>query len=229
MTQRHELRWGGFAGLGFLVLAVLAALLTGVPPQATAAMDEVTSFVGDGRTQMLVAALLWAAAAGMVIWFTSAFAEAIRERDDRSDVHMALLAGSVLIGGAMFSYGALTGVLAYGEPTRSAAATVAMFQGLMVLNAMLGFAAALPLTAAGIGVLRTHLMPDWLGYVALVAAAVSVVAGFSIFVDSGIYAPGGSVMPYVSLVAGGIFVLCASGFMVREHLPAAAPMTLPQT
>ncbi|MGZ8736281.1 MAG: hypothetical protein ACXWW7_03865 [Nocardioides sp.] len=77
--------------------------------------------------------------------------------------------------------------------------------------------------------LRTHLMPDWLGYVALIAAAVSVLAGFGVFVDSGVYAPGGSLMPFVALTAGGIFVACASLFMVREHLPEVAPMTMPQT
>ncbi len=127
---------------------------------------------------MLLAALLEAAAAGLVIWFSAAFAEAIREREERSDVHMALLAGSVLIGGAIFTY------------------------------------------AVGLGVL---------GYVALVAAGISVLAGFSIFFDSGIYAPGGSVMPFVSLTAGGITVACASFFMVREHLPEVTPMRLPQT
>jgi hypothetical protein len=229
MTQRHELRWGGFAGLGFIVLSVVAALLPGTPPRVTASANTITSFVEDGRSQMLLGALLQAAAAGLVIWFAAAFAEAIREREERSDVHMALLAGSVLIGGALFSYAAATGVLAYGVTTFELTTTVAMFQGLMVLNVMLGFAAALPLAAAGIGVLRTHLMPDWLGYVALVAAGVSVLAGFGIFFDSGIYAPGGSLMPFVALTAGGIFVAAASVFMVREHLPEGAPMTMPQT
>ena len=229
MTQRHELRWGGFAGLGFIVLSVVAALLPGTPPRVTASANTITSFVEDGRNQMLLGALLQAAAAGLVIWFAAAFAEAIREREERSDVHMALLAGSVLIGGALFSYAAATGVVAYGVTTFELTTTVAMFQGLMVLNMMLGFAAALPLAAAGIGVLRTHLMPDWLGYVALIAAGVSVLAGFGIFFDSGIYAPGGSLMPFVALTAGGIFVAAASVFMVREHLPEGAPMTMPQT
>ncbi len=229
MTQRHELRWGGFAGLAFLVLAILAALLPGVPPRVTATAQTITSYVSDGRDRMLLAALCEAAAAGLVIWFSAAFAEAIREREERSDVHLALLAGSVLVGGAIFSYAVALGVLAYGAGTRLPATTIALFQGMMVLNALLGFAAALPLTAAGIGVLRTHLMPNWLGYVALVAAGISVLSGFGIFFDSGIYAPGGSLMPYVSLVVGGIFVACASVFMVREHLPEATRMTLPQT
>lgn len=229
MTERHELRWGGFAGLAFIVLAAVGAILPGVPPRVTATSDTITSYIADGRDQMLLAALLTAAAAGLVIWFAAAFAEAIREREERSDVHLALLAGSVLIGGALFTYGAALAVLAYGSTTVEATTTVALFQGVMVLNTVLGFAAALPLTAAGIGVLRTHLMPDWLGYLALVAAGVSVLAGFGIFFDSGIYAPGGSLMPYVSLTVGGIFVACASVFMVREHLPQAAPMAMPQT
>jgi hypothetical protein len=229
MTQRHELRWGGFAGLTFIVLAVVAALLPGVPPKVTDGPASILSYVADGRTQLLVAALLNAVAAGLVIWFAAAFAEAIRERDERSDVHMALLAGSVLVGGAIFSYGIATAVMAYGSDTFLAPTTIALFKGVMVLGVMLGFAAALPLAAAGIGVLRTHLMPDWLGYVGLAAAAISALAGFSIFFDSGVYAPGGSFMPYVSLTAGGIFVLCASIYMVREHLPEVTPVTLPQT
>jgi hypothetical protein len=229
MTQRHELRWGGFAGLGFLVLAVLAGVLPGVPPSVADSRGTIASFVSDARSQMLVSALLYAAAAGLVIWFSAAFAEAIREREDRSDVHMALLAGSVLVGGALFTFGAANAVLAYGADTRLPATTASLFQGVMVLSTLLGFAAALPLAAAGIGVLRTHLMPDWLGYVGLAAAAISALAGFGIFFDSGIYAPGGSLMPYVSLAAGGIFVLCASVYMVREHLPEVTPTALPQT
>jgi hypothetical protein len=229
MTQRHELRWGGFAGLGFLVLAALASLLPGIPPSVADSRDTISTFVTDGRTPLLFAALLYAAAAALVIWFAAAFAEAIREREERSDVHLALLAGTVLVGGAIFTLGAATAVLAYGAETIPVATTVAAFKGTMVLGTLIGFAAALPLAAAGIGVLRTHLMPNWLGYVGLVAAGISVLAGFGIFFDSGIYAPGGALMPYVSLVAGGVFVLCASIFMVREHLPEVTPMTLPQT
>jgi hypothetical protein len=80
MNERHELRWGGYAGLGLLVLSVLAALLPGVPPRVTASAETITGYVSDGRTQLLLGALLQAVAAGLVIWFVAAFAEAIRER-----------------------------------------------------------------------------------------------------------------------------------------------------
>ena len=229
MTQRHELRWadsqGSPSSCSPYSPPCSPVYLRGSPTAHPRSPRSSPTVVPS----LLFSALLCATAAGLVIWFTAAFAEAIRERDERSDVHMALLAGSVLVGGAIFTYGAMTAVLAYGAQTVSTGTAVALFQGVMVLGAMLGFAAALPLAAAGIGILRTHLMPDWLGYVGLVAAAVSVLGGFGIFFDSGIYAPGGELMTYVPLIAGGIFVACASVFMVREHLPEATPMTLPQT
>lgn len=164
--------------------------------------------------------------AALVIWFTAAFAEALREREERSDVHIALMAGGVLVGGAIFMSAVGMAVMANGLDGRDGALTVTMFQGTMVLNSMIGLAAAVPLTAAGVGVLRTRMMPDWLGYVALAAAAVSALAALAIFATSGSFVPGGPVIPYLSLAAGGIFVLCASGYMVREHLPEAGAMAV---
>lgn len=230
MTERHELRWGGFAGLAFVVLAVLGRFLPGTPPSVDESANEITSFLTDGRTSILVGALMWSAAAGLIIWFGSAFAEAIRERNDRSDVHMALLAGSVLVGGAIFVNAAATAATAYGVEGRDAALTLMMYQWTAVLTTMIGFAAALPLAAAGLGVLRTHLMPDWLGYLALLAAVVSFAGAFGIFASDGAFVAGGTLMTTVPLLVASVWILGASGYMVREHLPeistGEAPMPL---
>lgn len=219
MTERHELRWGGFAGLGFLVLAVVAALLPGLPPRVTASTAEITAYVSGAQGRILLAALLWALAAALVIWFVAALAEALREREERSDVHLALTAGGVLVGGAIFLAAVSNAALANGLSGRPDSLTVGFFEGTMVLNSMVGLAAVVPLVAAGIGILHTKVMPSWLGYLALLAAAVSAVGALAIFATSGAFVPGGAYMPFVSLVAGGVFVLAASGYMVREHLP----------
>lgn len=230
MTERHELRWGGFAGLAFVVLAVLGRFLPGNPPGVDESANEITSFLTDGRTSILVGALMWAAAAGLIIWFGSAFAEAIRERNDRSDVHMALLAGSVLVGGAIFVNAAATAATAFGVEGRDPALTLMMYQWTAVLTTMIGFAAALPLAAAGYGVLRTHLMPDWLGYLALLAAVVSFLGAFGIFASDGAFVAGGTLMTTVPLLVASVWIVGASGYMVREHLPeistGEAPMPL---
>lgn len=228
MTERHELRWGGFAGLGFVVLGLVAAFLPGLAPRITESNSDISAYVADGKNLILVGALCWAVAAGLVIWFSTAFAEAIRERDDRSDVHTTVLAGTVFVASAVFMSAAGTATMAYGIGTRDVALTVTLFKGLMVLQAMTGLAAALPLTAAGVGVLRTRLMPDWVGYVGIAAAVISAVSSLGIFVTSGTFVPGGPILALTSLVAAGIFILCASFYMVREHLPEVTPMAIPQ-
>ncbi len=230
MTERHELRWGGFAGLGFVVLAAFAVLLPGIAPRVGSSTQEVSSYFADSRGQILLAALLWSAAAALVIWFASAFAEAVREREERSDIHLALIAGAVLVGGAMFINAALLGATAYGIAERTADMTYMHFELAAVLTTTIGFASALPLTAAGLGVLRTHMMPDWLGYLAFVAAAVSVVGAFGIFVADGLFVAGGPLMTLVPLALSAVWVACGSYFMVREHLPeVAATQAMPQT
>jgi len=231
MTERHELRWGGLAGLAFVVLALLGRFLPGNPPNVDDSRSTITSWLADTRTSMLVASLCWAAAAGLVIWFASAFAEAMRERDERSDVHLALLAGSVLVGGAIFVNAALTAATAFGIDGRDAALTLMMYQVTAVMTTMIGFAATLPLAAAGLGVLRTRLMPNWLGYLALLAAVVTFIGAFGVFIDSGALVAGGFLTTGIPLLLSAVWIICASGYMVREHLPevTAGEGIVPQT
>ncbi len=231
MTERHELRWGGFAGLAFVVLALLGKFLPGNPPTVDALEGTITGFLIDARTSMLIGALMWTAAAGLIIWFAAAFAEAIRERDERSDVHLALLAGSVLVGAAIFVTAGLTAATAFSIDGRGAAITVMLYELTAVMTTMIGFAATLPLAAAGIGVLRTQLMPNWLGYLALLAAVVSFAGAFGVFASDGVFVAGGTLMTTVPLLVSAVWIACAGGYMVREHLPevTAGEGIVPQT
>ncbi|NIK57601.1 hypothetical protein [Kribbella shirazensis] len=219
MTERHELRWGGFAGLAFVVLALLGRFLPGTPPTVGDSDSTITTWITDNRTMLLLSSLMWAAAAGLIIWFAAAFAEAMRERAERSDVHLALLAGSVLVGGAIFVNAGLTAATAFGVDGRDEAITLSMFDLTAVMTTMIGFAAALPLAAAGMGVLRTHVMPNWLGYLALLAAVVSFLGAFGVFATSGTFVAGGLLMTTIPLLLSAVWIICAGGYMVREHLP----------
>ena len=231
MTERHELRWGGFAGLAFVVLAIVGRFLPGNLPTVDESEGTITGFLNDARTSMLIGALMWTAAAGLIIWFAAAFAEAIRERDERSDVHLALLAGSVLVGSAIFVTAGLTAATAFSIDGRGAAITIMLYELTAVMTTMIGFAATLPLAAAGIGVLRTQLMPNWLGYLALLAAVVSFAGAFGVFASDGVFVAGGTLMTTVPLLLSAVWIACAGTYMVREHLPevTAGEGIVPQT
>lgn len=229
MTERHEMRWGGVAGLGFVVLALIGQFLPGRWPAVDSASGEITAFVTDNRSTLLTSALLFGAAAALVVWFAAAFAEAIHERAERSVLYLAIIAGAVLVGGAMFFNATLLAGTAYGVETRSAELTVTLFGISAVTNSMIGFMAALPLVAGGIGVLRTHVMPDWIGYLAMLAAVLSIAGAFGVFFSDGAMVPGGVTMAMVPLLASSLFVLCAGLFLVREHLPeVVTPKVMPQ-
>lgn len=219
MTERHELRWGGFAGLAFVVLAMLGRFLPGSAPTVDDADSAITTWLTDNRGMILLSALMWAAAAGLVIWFAAAFAEAMRERAERSDVHLALLAGSVLVGAAIFVNAGLTAASAFGIEGRDLALTLTLFELGAVMTTLIGIVAALPLAAAGLGVLRTHVMPNWLGYLALLAAVVSFLGAFGVFAESGTFVAGGLLMTTVPLLLTAVWMVCASGYMVRGQLP----------
>src|SRR6266540_7344705 len=231
MTERHELRWGGLAGLGFVVLAMLGTFIPTMPPAIDSSANEIMSYVSGHRSTLLLAALMWGAAGALVIWFAAAFAEAIREREERSDVHLALLAGSVLVGGAIFVNAALTAATAFGIDGRDAKLTLLMYQVAAVMTTMIGFAATLPLAAAGFGVLRTRLMPNWLGYLALLAALVTFIGAFGVFAKDGTFVAGGFLMTGIPLLLTAVWIVCAGGYMVREHLPevTAGEGIVPQT
>jgi hypothetical protein len=195
---------GRFAGLGFVVLAAIAVFLPGMAPLLTDTDSEITSWLTDSRERILMSSLLWAASAALVIWFAAAFAEAIREREERSDVHMAVLAGSVLVGGAIFISAAAQATMAYGIDGSDEALTIAMFKGVAVLTSVIGVAAALALAAAGIGIMRTHLMPDWLGCLAILAAVVSVIGAFGVFYTEGVMVTGGRLSALVPLLVSAV-------------------------
>lgn len=222
MERHHELRWGGLAGIGFVVLSLLAYFVPGAPERVDSETGVIGAYVSDNRQMILFAALLWSAAAVLLLWFAAAFSEAIRERAWRSDVHLALLAGAVLVAGGIFVNAALLATAAWGVDLRSAELTVMLYQTSAVLVTVIGIASALPLAAAGVGVMRTQLMPDWLGYFAFLAAIVSIVGAFGIFVEDGAMVPGGPVMSLIPLLVAAGWVLCGSYYMVREQLPEVA-------
>jgi hypothetical protein len=107
MEQHHELRWGGLAGIGFVALALLAYFIPGGPERVDSSAGDISDYVADNREALLIAALMWAAAAVLLLWFAAAFTEAVRERAERTDVHLALLAGAVLVAGAVFANAAI--------------------------------------------------------------------------------------------------------------------------
>jgi|GraSoi013_1_20cm_3_1032427.scaffolds.fasta_scaffold04012_2 hypothetical protein len=94
MGKGHELRWDGLAGLGAVVLAIIARLMLGSGvPAITYSPHTIAAFLSDNRDQILAAALLCAIAVALLLWFGAALATVFRHADPDSDAPAVVLAG----------------------------------------------------------------------------------------------------------------------------------------
>jgi len=221
MTKNHEVRWGGVAGLGYAVLAVIAWFVPGTDaPRVDDSPATIVTFFTDNRAQVLTQAFLFSAAAALLVWFAAALAQTLRERAPGSDIPGALLGGIVLIAALMLMGSALTASIAYrgGDP----GVTVGAFNLAQLTFTMYGVAAAVPFTAMAVGILRTHVLPVWMGWLAALCAVLGVVGALFIGRTGGALVPGGPVVTFIPFLAYTLFVVLASAFMVREHLPSVA-------
>lgn len=224
MTRHHEVRWGGVAGIGYAVLALFAYFLPGSnAPRIDDTPATIVTFFTDHRAQVLTQALLLSAAAALLVWFAAALAQTLRDRAQGSDLPGALLGGIILMAGLTLMGAGLYASIAYraGDP----AVMIGAFNLVQLTYMMYGVAAAVPFTALAIGIHRTHVLPEWMGWFAAACALLGVVGALFIAQTSGAFVPGGPVVTLIPFLADTLFVIAASAFMVREHLPtvAAAP------
>jgi hypothetical protein len=170
--RRNGDRWMLLAGPLFTVLAVVGVILVGSTPGEKDPADEIIKHFKDNDTQTLAGVFLWGPAAAALLVFVSRLRAGI---DDRARAARSLL----VAGGTLYATGIVIGtsvtlaqvVAADGEFKDAS-------QALNVLNAALWvpvvIGIATMLLGAGLAVLRTGLLPTWLGWVAVVVGVVSL-------------------------------------------------------
>lgn len=223
MEERHEIRWGGFAGIAYAVAAVVGYFLAGQPPRVDDSAGQIASYFADNQNQVLGQSLLLSFAAVCLVAFAAALAQALRERMPGSDVPWVVVTGVVLVAALILTASAVFGTLAFAEMSRPI--TTAMFTAGSLLMTVIGMAAALALTAASVGIVASEVFPRWIGWFAALCAVLQVIGTFALFNQTGALSAGGPVMGLVPFLVSTLWVLVTSGYMVREHLPtvAAAP------
>jgi hypothetical protein len=221
MRGGHELRWGGLAGIGAVVFAVIARLVMGGTPASTDTMGVIAAYMNDNRGRILLAAILYAIAIALFLWFGTALATAFRRGDDTSDMPGLVLAGFTLVSAIVFVAVAMFGAMTYALTVHAGLLILAAvpYSAATVMGTMAGIALALPLAAAAMATMHTKIFPTWMAYFAGIVALVSLVTAFTVLATRGAWAPGGWVPTYVPLVLLALWILAASGLLIREHLP----------
>lgn len=223
MRGGHDMRWGGLAGIGAVVLAVAGRILLGGMPGVGEPTGVIAVYLARHHGRILCGALLYAVAVVLLLWFGAALATAFRRADGAGDTAAVVLAGFVLVCAVGFvtvtAFAAMTYALTVNPALLLFAA--ALYTAMTVAGAVTGIAAALALTATAAAILRTGVLPRWVAWFAVAVAVVRLLAVFTVAVTSGPLAPGGPLAGYVPGVAAGLWLLATGGLLAREHLPAA--------
>jgi hypothetical protein len=217
----HEMRWGGLAGIGAVLFAIVARIVMGGTPRSTDTMGVIASYMNDNRGRILLAAVLYSIAIALFLWFGATLATMFRRADDASGMPAIVLAGFTFVSAIAFVAIAMFGAAAYALTVHAGLLILAAvpFSATTVLATIGGIAMALPLAAVAMAIARTHVFPMWMAYFAGIVGLVSLVAAFTVWATKGAWAPGGWIPAYIPMVLLGLWILAASGLLVREHLP----------
>jgi hypothetical protein len=193
MSSRKLLPLSGAASV---LLIVVSFLVAGEPPDVDAMPDELLNYYDDDSLQ--IAAALLALGSFFFLVFSSAIATALRTA--RAIDPGTAAAKVSFAGGIVFTVGlAIFAGLAFTAGEVAEDVEVGTLQTLNALEMNMFFPVAVGTAAfllgTGVGVLKTGLLPRWLGWVAIVLGVLAITpAGFVAFLGLGIWTLVASVM-----------------------------------
>jgi hypothetical protein len=202
---------GPLMGVLFIVLAVIAILVGGEPPSADDDVQEIVDFYLDNKDEVEVSAALGTLAVAALIFFANYFRRVLAEAGE------GLMSATVLVGASIMAIGlAIDGTISIALAEAADDLEPASVQTLQALwdNDFLPIAlgAFVFLVSAGIAVIRTGVLPVWLGWIAIVLAVL-----------------GPTPIGFVSFLGGALWILVASVMLTMRASggPTAPPAPPP--
>jgi hypothetical protein len=203
---RRELVWP-LMGVVFIVLGVIAVVIGGEPPSADDDVQEIVDHYLDNKDAVEVSAAIGTLAVAALIFFANYFRRVLAEAGE------ALMSATVLVGGSIMAIGiAIDGTISIALAEAADDIEPASVQTLQALwdNDFLPIAlgAFVFLISAGAAVIRTGVLPVWLGWVAIVLAVL-----------------GPTPIGFVSFLGGALWILVASVMLTMRARGTAPPPT----
>ena len=220
--MRNEGRplYGAAAGAIAIVLFGAGALIIGVRPDFSAPDTEVAAFFQEKATRIQICAGLDAAAAPFLVWFLATVASLTRGREPDAQRAGAVAYGCGLIFVALFLADVTS--LAVGALRPENLDTAPELASALQDFEWLAMGAAAPVGAAmlvafAVLVLRDKaIWPQWVGWLAVLAAPVYALRTGTLFYTKGALAADGVLGLYMPVVALCAWIVAASASLALE-------------
>ena len=173
-------------GVAFVVLLIASFAIGGEPPEASENVQEIVDHYVDNKDAIMISSIVGSLALLSFVFFIAY----LRKRFDDASGETGIISGTLLIGAAILATGAaIDGTIQFALAEGVEDIDPVAVQALQALwdNDFLPMALGLAtvVLSAGIGVIKTGLLPKWLGWVAIALVVVMFTPlGFAGFIGS---------------------------------------------
>jgi hypothetical protein len=176
-------------GVAFVVLLIASFAIGGEPPTADEGAQEIVDFYVDNKDAIMISSIIGSLSLLSFVFFIAY----LRRRLEAADGETGIVTTTLVIGAAVLATGAaIDGTILFALAEAAEDIDPVAVQALQALwdNDFLPMALGLAtvILSAGIGVVKTGLLPKWLGWIAIILAVVSFTpAGFIAFLGSALW------------------------------------------
>ena len=212
-------RWlAPLTGVAFIILAFVSFAVAGEPPDTDEGAQEVVSFYSENEGSVVAGSLIQGLAAAVFLFFAGVLRTVLREGPGARGTLAAISFAGAIVFATGVAFDATINFALAEEVDTEGFDPIAM-QALLGLwsNDWVPFAVGLLtfLIATGWAIIRTGVLPKWLGWAAIVIALFAVTP-----------------IGFVAFFGGALFVLIVSVMLAMRDRPAkptAPPPTPPPT
>lgn len=208
-------RYAGIAGILF-VLALLGTFVTGSTPNPADPAGKVASSLAQHRSGELATVYIQIAAAIPLLIFLTGLRSILHRGEGEPRVLTPLAFGAALLGIAivLVSHGILGALAAFvvkGSSADVTRALYAVYQGVFIIS---DFFLGAFLLAASLVMIRSRIVPGWLGWIGIVGGACLVLNTFSFSNPQSIL----GLLGFLGFILMLLWVLITSIFMLRGRV-----------
>lgn len=192
-----EERWEKLAaatGLVFALAIIVALLVAPIPPDPGASSEEVASYYTTNGDKIRLQSFVFGIGGIFFLWFLGTIRAYLRAAEGENGRLSGTAFGAGIATFAAFGTGVgLAAALAHRVAEQAdPGVTSALHDVASLAFAGTSFPTAVFFTAVALVSGRTKALPAWLGWFSWIIVPVAIVGGAAVFLDEGIFAPGGA-------------------------------------
>jgi hypothetical protein len=211
-------RAAGAGGILFVVMVVISAFLPGTPPMTSDPAKDIAKWFVDNDDAIRYSAMLGILATLPLVWWGAALYRMLERATGNARLGVMVAIGiAIATAAAAVSSVTYATVAIVGVPGAGGLAGTRFFYLLGTnINSMVGIGTALAVGAASAGILRSGMMPKWIGWWGGLVVVLSVAASFVAMSTRD------AVMTamILSAVTFGVWIIAVSVVMLRKPAPA---------